>query len=345
MHRLHHLVGRRAAIKGAAIAFSAGMLGSLSASEPAHSDAPYTALKGDIWAHEYWGQKQDIPLWIFRKRLGAPNTADQSRPVVFFVHGSMVTSRVFDLHGVGLTDYSVMDDFARHGFDCWTMDHENYGRSGRTSGNSDIASGAQDLRVAADLIMRETGQKKIHLVGESAGALRAAVFAMEFPDRVDRMVLAAFTYKGTGSPTLAKRAEDVEYFRSHNRRKRDRAMIRSIVTRDKPGTSDPAVIEALADVEMEFGDEYPTGTYLDMSVNLPVVHPEKLLVPVLIARGEFDGIAAISDIEEFYNLLPNGDRQIVTLPSTAHSVTLAINRHLFWHVTRSFLSMPARIAL
>ena len=94
-------------------------------------------------------------------------------------------------------------------------------------------------------------------------------------------------------------------------RKRDRDMIRSIATRDKPGTSDPAAIEALADVEMQFGDQIPTGTYLDMTANLPVVNPEKVLAPVLLVRGEYDGIATVADLEEFFNLLPNGDRQFV----------------------------------
>jgi hypothetical protein len=42
--------------------------------------------------------------------------------------------------------------------------------------------------------------------------------------------------------------------------------------------------------------------------------------------------------------LPNGDRQFIILPGTAHSVTLAINRQLFWHVARSFLNMPSPLA-
>jgi alpha-beta hydrolase superfamily lysophospholipase len=244
----------------------------------------------------------------------------------------------------GKGEYSAMNEFARYGFDCWTMDHENYGKSGRTSGNADIASGVEDLKVAVELIARETGQQKLHFVGESSGALRAGAYAMVVPERVDRLVFAAFTYKGEGSPTLAKRAEQLAYFRTHNMRKRDRDMIRSIATRDKPGTSDPVAIEALADVEMQFGDQIPTGTYLDMTANLPVVHPEKVLAPVLLVRGEYDGIATVADLEEFYNKLPNGDRQFIILPGTAHSVALAINRQLFWHVTRAFLTMPTPIA-
>jgi alpha-beta hydrolase superfamily lysophospholipase len=157
-------------------------------------------------------------------------------------------------------------------------------------------------------------------------------------------VLAAFTYKGEGSPTLAKRAEQVEYYRTHNMRKRDREMIRSIATRDKAGTSEQAAVEVMADVEMQFGDQVPTGTYLDMVANLPLVDPKKVMSPVLLVRGEYDGIATIADLEEFYNALPNGDKQFIILPGIAHSVVLATNRELFWHATRAFLDMPTPIA-
>jgi len=331
---------RRAIIKGAGLGLVAGGLGAL----PARDAVAATGDGPEIWSSEYWARKGDVPLWMYRKRLGAPKAGEPARPVLFFVHGSSVTSRVFDLTVPGRDDYSVMNEFARHGFDCWTMDHENYGKSGRTSGNADIASGVEDLKAAVEVVTRETGQRKFHFVGESSGALRAGAYAMVAPERIDRLVFAAFTYKGEGSPTLTKRAEQVDYFRSHNMRKRDRDMIRSIATRDKPGTSDPAVMEALADVEMQFGDQVPTGTYLDMTANLPVVHPEKVLAPVLLVRGEFDGIATVADLEEFYNKLPNGDRQFIILPGTAHSVALAINRRLFWHVTRAFLTMPAPIA-
>ena len=331
-------LARRTVIKGAGLGLIAG---AVAPALPANAD---DADGSEIWHGEYWAKKGDVPLWMFRKRLGAPQTGEPAKPIVFFVHGSSVTSRAFDLHVPGKGEYSVMNEFARYGFDCWTMDHENYGKSGHTSGNSDVASGVEDLKAAAVVLARETGEQKYSFVGESSGALRAGAYAMAAPERINRLVLAAFTYKGVGSPTLKKRAEQVEYYRTHNMRKRDRDMIRSIATRDKPGTSDPAAVEALADVEMQFGDQIPTGTYLDMTANLPVVHPEKVLAPVLLVRGEYDGIATVPDIEDFFNQLPNGDRQFIILPGTAHSVTLAINRQLFWHVARSFLNMPSPIA-
>lgn len=333
-------LGRRTVIKSAGLGLVAG---GISAALPAQN-ADAATEGGEIWSGEYWAKKGDVPLWMFRKRIGAPKPGEPSKPVLFFVHGSSVTSRVFDLNVPGKGEYSVMNEFARYGFDCWTMDHENYGKSGRTSGNSDIKSGVEDLKAAVEVVARETGRQKYHFLGESSGALRAGAYAMIAPERADRLVLAAFTYKGEGSPTLIKRAEQVDYYRTHNMRKRDRDMIRSIATRDKPGTSDQAAVEVLADVEMQFGDQIPTGTYLDMVANLPVVDPKKVLSPVLLVRGEYDGIATVADLEEFFNLLPNGDRQFIILPGTAHSVALATNRQLFWHVTKAFLDMPTPIA-
>ncbi len=327
-------LSRRAAIKVAGAGLGASLL-------TAHEAA--AAPDGEIWSAEYWAKKGDVPLYVFRKRLGAPKPGEPPRPVLFLVHGSSVTWRIFDLDVPGHGDYSLMNVFARWGFDVWTMDHENYGRSGRTSGNSDCASGAQDLKAAMQVVVRETGRQKAHFMGESSGGLRAGIYAMIEPERVERLVLAAFTYKGTASPTLQKRAEQLDYFRTHNMRKRDRAMIESIFTRDRPGTTDPAVGKVLADVELQFGEQAPTGTYLDMTANLPVVDPAKVRAPVMLVRGEYDGIATIDDLFDFYRQLPNGDKQFVILPKTAHSVAAAINRQLFWHATREFLQMPAPI--
>jgi len=293
------------------------------------------------WSAEYWAKKRDVSLYLFRKRAGATAKGEPPRPVLFLVHGSSVSSRpTFDLAVPGKGEYSLMNVFAGYGFDVWTMDHESYGRSTRTEGNSDIRSGAQDLEAGSALVARETGQQRMHFMGESSGALRAGAFAVSRPERIDRLVLMAFTYTGAGSPTLQKRAEQVEYFRTHNRRKRDREMIRSIFTRDKPGSADLAVAEAMADAELPFGETIPTGTYLDMTANLPVVDPAKVLAPTLVVRGEYDGIATEQDLLDFYRKLPNPDRQFSVLPGLAHSLALGINRRLFWHCARAFLDLP-----
>ncbi|HEV7635462.1 MAG TPA: alpha/beta fold hydrolase, partial [Bradyrhizobium sp.] len=166
MKYLDQPLGRRAVIKGAGLGLVAG---TLTEALPAQSAVATAGEGGEIWSSEYWAKKGDVPLWMYRKRLGAPKPGEPSRPVLFFVHGSSVSSRVFDLNVPGHGEYSLMNEFARHGFDCWTMDHENYGKSGRTSGNADIASGVEDLKAAAEIVARETGRQKFHFLGESSG--------------------------------------------------------------------------------------------------------------------------------------------------------------------------------
>ena len=296
---------------------------------------------GGIWSQEYWANKGSVRLYMYRKRMGVPQAGQPPLPVLFLAHGSSVSGRPqFDITVPGSGDYSLMDKFAEYGYDVWTMDFEGYGRSSRTDGNSDIASGVEDLKAAAEVMERETGRQRFHFYGQSSGSLRVGAFAMAAPERVDRLVLAAFTYTGEGSPTLEDRARQVEFYRANNRRPRNRDSIRSTFTRDMPGTSDPAVAEAIADAELPFGNSVPSGTYLDMTANLPVVDPLKVSAPVLILRGEHDGIADEQDLLTFFKKLPNFDRQMVALPDTAHTIHLGYNRHQLWYVLRNFLEMP-----
>ena len=135
-----------------------------------------------MWSGEYWADKNGIRLYVYRKRASAPQKNAGALPVLFLVHGSSASGRSsFDLQVPGRTDYSLMDHFAGLGYDVWTMDHEGYGRSDSTDGNSDIASGAGDLAAAMPIVERETGQTRYNFYGGSSGALRAALFAQRNP--------------------------------------------------------------------------------------------------------------------------------------------------------------------
>ena len=87
----------------------------------------------------------------------------------------------------------------------------------------------------------------------------------------------------------------------------------------------------------------PTATYLDMVANLPVVDPARIQSPVLVVRGQYDGIATEADLIDFYGCLPNPDRQFAILPGAAHAVTLGLNRALLWHSMLAFLTTPKAV--
>jgi pimeloyl-ACP methyl ester carboxylesterase len=192
------------------------------------------------------------------------------------------------------------------------------------------------------VLERETGQSRYHFYGQSSGSLRAALFAQKEPARVDRLVLDAFVWTGQDSPTLIKRREKLDEWRSSHVRKVDKAMLHSIFTRDKPGLSEAVVPEAVAEAQLAYGDHIPTGTYLDMCAHLPLVDPVKIDTPTAILRGEHDGIATMADLTSFFTLLPNPDKQLTVLPGSAHIAPFGINAHRFYHVLFAFLDMPAR---
>ena len=331
-------VQRRALLMGA----GAGLLAGLNGPFPARA----TPAEGDIWSKEYWAKKGDVKLNLWRKRVGPPRPGEPLKPAVFLVHGSSNSARSsYDLTVPGKGEYSLMNVLARDGYDVWTMDHDGYGHSGSSGNNSDIASGVEDLRAAMPVVEQETGQAKAHFYGTSSGGIRAAAFAQAQPDRVGRLMLCAFTYKGNGAAEIERRRKRIEALRASPRRKRDAAMIRSIFTRDgHPDLYDPAMVDALIADEMGFGNEVPSGTYLDMAANLPIVDPKKIVSPVLMLRGEFDGNSTNADLLAFFGQLPNGDRQFVILPGTAHSSGYSKNRHLLFYALRNFLAEPAPTA-
>jgi len=261
------------------------------------------------------------------------------------VHGSSVSATpVFDLQIPGKPEASTMDWFARRGYDTWCVDCEGYGHSDKWRPvNADVSCGADDLAAASEYILSRSTDRRLLLYGASSGALRAGLFAQRHAERVQRLALDALVWTGEGSPTLAERKKRLEEYRASNRRPIDRAFVRSIFTRDHPDTSDLTVVEAFADAVLALDKSVPTGTYVDMSANLPVIDPEKISVPVLVMRGQWDGIASFQDLANFFARLPNPDKQFVVMPGIAHTSTRSKNWGLVYHLLDAYFSQPAPV--
>lgn len=291
---------------------------------------------------EHWTQKDDVRLFLWHKpRL----TGSAHAGTILFVHGSTMASQpTFDLHVPGRTDSSVMDWFTARGFDTWCMDNEGYGRSDKKRPvNCDISNGAEDLIAGTDYIRKHSGAEKFLVYGISSGALKAALLAQKYPGRVARLALDAFVWTGDGSPTLAERRKKLPDFLTKHRRPIDRAFLQSIFTRDHPGTADEATVSAFADAVLALDDSVPTGTYVDMCSKLPLVDPAKLTIPTIIMRGEFDGIASLDDLLEFYKRLPNPDKQFAVMPGIAHASFQQKNYRTVYHILHSFFVQPEPI--
>jgi pimeloyl-ACP methyl ester carboxylesterase len=253
----------------------------------------------------------------------------------------MASQPTFDLQVPGRDDSSAMDWFVQLGYDTWCVDMEGYGRSDKKRDIIyDISNGADDLAAASQYIIEQRGCGPLLVYGISSGALRAAMFAERHPDRVKRLALDAFVWTGEGSPTLVERRKKLPEYMKSNRRPIDRAFVQSIFERDHPGTADQATIDAFAEAIIALDDSVPIGTYVDMCQNLPVVDPTKITAPTIVMRGQYDGIAGVDDLIDFFKLLPNPDKQFAVMPGIAHASFQQKNYALVYHILASFFSQP-----
>lgn len=276
------------------------------------------------------------PLALWSK----PATVEK-RGTVLFIHGSSMPTRpTFDLQVEGMPEASVMDWFATRGFDTWTFDCRGYGRSYKGPEMiASIAEGAEDAEAASAYILAQ-GSGPLLVYGISSGALRAGLFAQRHPERVARLALEALVWTGEGSPTLEQRRKKLAEWRGSTRRPIDRAFLMSIFTRDHASTVEDRFVEPLIAQVLALDDSSPNGTYIDMCANLPVIDPEKITVPTLIMRGQYDGIAGIDDLLAFFKRLPGADKAFTVMPAVSHGSFRQKNFLASYQILHAFFTRP-----
>ncbi|MGA8079525.1 MAG: alpha/beta hydrolase, partial [Xanthobacteraceae bacterium] len=57
----------------------------------------------------------------------------------------------------------------------------------------------------------------------------------------------------------------------------------------------------------------------DMCAHLPVIDPEKITVPTLVMRGQWDDIASFDGLIKFFAKLPNPDKHFAVMPGISHA--------------------------
>ena len=295
--------------------------------------------QGNIVGSEHWTRSKGADLYLWRKRMKGLRSA---RGTVLLAHGSsMASTPTFDLRVKGRPGHSLMDHLAERDYDVWCVDFEGYGRSTKTRNViSGIERGADNLLSASRAIEELTGANSFYLYGVSSGALRAALFAQRQPRRTKRMVLDAFVWTGKGSPTLAERRKRFAGVRAESHRPVNQKFIESIFTRDHPGTAHADVVRAYARAICALDDTMPNGTYIDMCKRLPLFDPRKIKCPVLITRGQYDGIASFEDVQSFFNLLPNPDKQLAMMPGIAHASLQEKKHRISLFLIERFFSQP-----
>lgn len=142
-------------------------------------------------------ERAGIALHLDRVRLAGRREQGN----ILLTHGVTYSSHEFDLD---YADYSLVRCLARAGYAVWRLDIAGYGRSGAVEDgflpDSDYA--AEDVRAAAEFILRESGEKTIDLLGWSWGTVTAGRFAARHPEYLRRLVLYAPILTGVGRETV-----------------------------------------------------------------------------------------------------------------------------------------------
>ena len=276
-------------------------------------------------------------MFLWRKRKTGPA---KPQGAVLLAHGSsMASTPTFDLQVKSRPEYSLMDYLAERGYDVWCVDCEGYGRSTKTRRVScGVERGARDLLAAANEIRRVSKASALHLYGISSGALRAALFAQKKPKAREAADSRRLRVDGRRKPHAQGEKQAIRRRGLHVEKTRRSAFIKSIFTRDHPGTAYRDVIDEYANAICALDDTIPNGTYIDMCERLPLVNPQKITASVMITRGQFDGIAHLDDLLEFFKLLPNPDKQFVMMPGIAHASLHEKNHRLVYYLIERFFS-------
>jgi pimeloyl-ACP methyl ester carboxylesterase len=243
-----------------------------------------------------------------------------SGEVVVLAHGATTPGRVaFDLQvdGVPGPTHSLMDYLASRGYDVFTLDYQNYGRSqGHPCGTCVTTQvAANDLNAVVEYVLSQRGVKQVYMLGWSWGTNVTSLFDMQHPGKVRRLVLyAPPVWQGPRGKLPPGEFRPVTEKGS-----------RGLFT---PGEAEPATIDAFVAESTKFS-QAPTGVLVDLLTRMPVTDPKKITAPTLIILGDKDRLTPISqkELPGFFADLANNDKQFSIIPGGGHALLLEKPRH------------------
>lgn len=241
----------------------------------------------------------------------------RQRRNILLTHGVTYSSHEFD---IDYRDYSLVRRLAREGWAVWRLDIAGYGGSGTVEDGflpaSDYA--AEDVRAAAELIVRESGEKTIDLLGWSWGTVTAGRFAARHPELLRRLVLYAPILTGIG------KAEIAEPFH-HNTREHaaDDFQKRPDGSFDTDA-AEATVIELYCSSCLRHdGERSPNGGRRDICVEREkdLIPLEEIRTPTLVICGDRDPYLNYGRLACSLDRLPEGSA-LTVIPGGAHMLML-----------------------
>ena len=246
-----------------------------------------------IHGEEHWTNKgSDVRLFLWEKHAGDPAGPAGT---ILFVHGSSMGSQpTFDLQVPGRPDSSPMDYFARR---ATTLGASTWKATGdRTSIATSIRRhryGADDLR-GRDATSRHRAASAAHGLRHLLGrAPRRPVRPAPPGARRSGWRSTPSCGRARGRPTLAERRKKLPEFRAKTAGRSTATSCARSSTRDHPAR--PTTSSSRRSRTRSCPRRLDADRHLRRHVRQsPGGDPEKITVPTLIMRGQFDGIASLT---------------------------------------------------
>jgi pimeloyl-ACP methyl ester carboxylesterase len=247
---------------------------------------------------EYPLERNGIGLHLDRVFVKGEEPEEQ----ILLVHGLTYSSHEFD---IDYKDYSLVRRLAREGYAVWRLDIAGYGRSGEVEDgflpDSDYA--AEDINSAVELIVKESGDEKIDVLGWSWGTVTAGRFAVYHPEHLDKLVLYAPILCGVGEAGVTEpfHHNTWEHAADDFQKREDGTIDTDIV--------DPVVVELLCSGSWHYDRESsPNGGRRDVCVpgTQKLIDLSGITVPTLLICGGSDPYLNYELIGSALDELPEG---------------------------------------
>ena len=236
---------------------------------------------------------------------------------ILLVHGVTYSSHEFDLD---YQDYSLVRKLAREGYAVWKLDIAGFGLSEEVEDgfmpDSDYA--AEDIAAAVNLIVQETGQERIDLLGWSWGTVTTGRYAAAHPEHLNKLVLYAPILSGIGNYEVEEpfHHNTWEHAADDFQRTEEGGFDYDI--------TDPVILEMFCSSCWHYDRDYsPNGGRRDICVS----EEEKLIdltqirVPTLIICGSEDPYLNYDLVNAAPGLLPEGS-SLEMIEGGSHAVML-----------------------
>jgi pimeloyl-ACP methyl ester carboxylesterase len=259
-----------------------------------------------------------------------------------------------------------MEYIAARGFDVYLLDVRGYGRSTRPPQMSEAAElnpplargdvAVRDLGSVVDHVLARRNLSSITLLSWSWGATLQATYAIQNPEKVNRLVLYAPGWLRT-TPAPLQASAKLGAYRTVRREQAKERWFAGVPLEKRAALVPAGWFEAWADATFASDPEgakqdppvlrAPNGVVQDgrefSSVGRPYYDPSKIVAPTLIIGAEWDADNPPYMRQALFPLLVNSrGKRYVELAEGTHTIMLERNRLDLFEVVQAFLEEDGR---